>query len=251
MILNKNQSGFTMLEILVALAIMTVGFLAMAQMQFLALRQNNQAESGTVATNMAQFISDADIETARRIHLLNSRIYLNAQSGNAAANSTQDDYCDGTNNPLKDKYCDELCPCNPLRVFTEQPNTDAFVSSTCAAINNNSFDPAQVEYKTDTSCLTDNPDAEYLMVRRVQTNFVLNSIPQEINYEISYALKSKKQFDQQVSNPTKYGNWFDMDISKSISTVNYNLSAHIDDWTTFLDTATYPNSQQVFVPHIP
>ena len=111
MILNKNQSGFTMLEILVALGIMTIGFLAMAQMQFLSLRQSNIAEDGTTAMTILQTIADKDIEDVKRLHVLNSRVFLDEQSDKPI--TTQDDYCDGSppSNCFKPPCSD---PCSSL-----------------------------------------------------------------------------------------------------------------------------------------
>ena len=43
-----DNSGFTLLEILVAVFLMAIGFFAMSQMQFLSLRQSQLAENGTM-----------------------------------------------------------------------------------------------------------------------------------------------------------------------------------------------------------
>lgn len=242
----KNQNGFTLTEVLVALAIMALGFLAMAQMQFLALRQNNLSESGTVGTNLLQFVSDSDFETARRIHLLNSRVYLSAQAGRTVENTTQDNYCDGTNTDFI--YCTDDCPCNPILVFTDEPNLDDATTTSCAAIEPGSFAPSSITYHdNETNCLTDanNLNSEYIIVRQVTTNLIDNTIPQEIEYDITYSLKNIKQFTN--SN----WNWNDMELSRGLVVHSYVLSAHLNDWSTFLPVASFPNAQQVFVPHIP
>jgi prepilin-type N-terminal cleavage/methylation domain-containing protein len=43
----KNSNGFTFTEVMIALSMMALGFLAMAQMQFLSLKQKQDAELGT------------------------------------------------------------------------------------------------------------------------------------------------------------------------------------------------------------
>jgi len=57
---NISQNGFTLIEILVAVFIMSVGFLALSQMEFLSVRQKQMAEAGSNATNTIQFAGDRD-----------------------------------------------------------------------------------------------------------------------------------------------------------------------------------------------
>ncbi|MGH7890669.1 MAG: type IV pilus modification PilV family protein, partial [Thermodesulfobacteriota bacterium] len=114
-----NENGFTFTEILIALSIMTIGFLAMAQMQFLSLRQKQQAEVGTVATNMIQFIADRDMEEVRRTHLLNAIAFVEAQAGRLNLNSDSEphlQYCNGEKNVCND------CPCDPLAAVIPNPS---------------------------------------------------------------------------------------------------------------------------------
>ena len=68
--MNSNSKGFTLLEILFAVAIMGIGFLAMSQMQYLSLNQKTIAENGTFATNLIQTITDMEMANAKRINLL-------------------------------------------------------------------------------------------------------------------------------------------------------------------------------------
>jgi len=104
---HKNQKGFTFIEVIIALSIMAIGFLATSQMQFLSLRQKQLAEDGTIATNIIQFIADQDMSTARQIHLLNSIAFIEALAGRLSPLSTSEphlQHCIGEKN-----ICDE-CP---------------------------------------------------------------------------------------------------------------------------------------------
>ncbi|MDH3898459.1 MAG: prepilin-type N-terminal cleavage/methylation domain-containing protein [Deltaproteobacteria bacterium] len=49
----KNQTGFTLLEILIALAIFAFGVLAVASMQMQGIRANNSSDTLTEATTLA------------------------------------------------------------------------------------------------------------------------------------------------------------------------------------------------------
>ncbi|MDD2542042.1 MAG: prepilin-type N-terminal cleavage/methylation domain-containing protein [Desulfuromonadaceae bacterium] len=57
-----NEKGFTLVELLVALTLMSIGILAVVQMQVVALRSNTIAQKLTVATNIAQEVMD-DIQS--------------------------------------------------------------------------------------------------------------------------------------------------------------------------------------------
>ncbi|HSG31802.1 MAG TPA: prepilin-type N-terminal cleavage/methylation domain-containing protein [Thermodesulfobacteriota bacterium] len=67
MVKINNTSGFTLLEILVAVFIMSVGFLALSQMEFLSVRQKQMAEAGSNATNIIQAAADKDLAEIKRI----------------------------------------------------------------------------------------------------------------------------------------------------------------------------------------
>jgi prepilin-type N-terminal cleavage/methylation domain-containing protein len=188
--MNSNNKGFTFLEILVALAIMSIGFLAMSQMQYLSLRQTNLSQVGAKSINLLQSIADRDMQTTRIIHLMNSRVYLDAQSGKTIIN--QDDYCDGTppTDCLKPPCTDPctVCPCNPLTVYTTDTTANN-TETTCAFLSTVEFDPANIEYETNKTqctnpaCITANPPCtlELYLVRRVVTTVNQLSNPQEIN----------------------------------------------------------------------
>ena len=74
--MNSNSKGFTFLEIIVALGIMAVGFLAMSQMQYLSFRQKVLAESGTFSTNMIGTVSAFEMANAKTVNLLNAQEYI-------------------------------------------------------------------------------------------------------------------------------------------------------------------------------
>ena len=102
---SKNKaSGFTIVEILVAVFIISIGVLALSQMEILSLRQYQLAEQGTMATNIIQFISDRDVAEVKRRTLLNNEVYLDYLN----ARNADFDYCDGTDKiyilPLRPLY---------------------------------------------------------------------------------------------------------------------------------------------------
>lgn len=51
---NKKEKGFTLIEVLIAISILTVGILAMASMQISAIRGNYLSSNLTEATTWAQ-----------------------------------------------------------------------------------------------------------------------------------------------------------------------------------------------------
>lgn len=57
-----NEKGFTLIELLVALSLMTIGILAMVQMQIVAMQANSVANRLGVATSLAQEVMD-DIQS--------------------------------------------------------------------------------------------------------------------------------------------------------------------------------------------
>ena len=233
-----EKKGFTILEILVALGIMTLGFLAMSQMQYLSLRQSNLAESGTIATNIIQYASDRDMARVRRLHLLNSRVYLDSQAGKTI--TSQDDYC----NSGVDGIC-LTCPCDPFQVFTLQSLTDGAVENRCSVIDIENFDPENIDYQ-DVDDPTQCTDSEFYLVRRVTTAFDNTATPNEINLNVTYAIKNQKQYDEagfETSEP-------DFTLNKSLAVQKYRLSAHVDTgWNNFVTIVG--NWNQVVVPHIP
>jgi len=144
-----SQNGFTLIEILVAVFIMSVGFLALSQMEFLSLRQKQMAEAGSNATNIIQAAADRDLAEIKRVALLNNQTFFAVKDGRTADFT----YCDGS----KDYSICSNCPCNPLASitpdFTIVASGPTIKDIECAAIALDSSDIKKFTYTTDqTTC---------------------------------------------------------------------------------------------------
>ena len=238
----SNDKGFTFTEILVALLIMTIGFLAMAQMQFLSLKQKQDAELGTIATNMIQFISDRDMAEAKRVHLLNSIAYIEAQAGRldpGDENEPHLKYCKTSN---ADHVC-EACPCNPLESITIAAPADGATETSCAVVNPHDFNPGSVEFAKDgvtgSPCSTAGDDVLYV-IKQVQSTVNNSTTPAVTTLDITYAVKSPTQFE---------GTAFDsVSIKDSIATQQFSITSHREDWTEIISGGGW---NAVEIPHIP
>ena len=249
--MNSNSKGFTLLEIMVALGIMAVGFLAMSQMQYLSFRQKALSESGTFATNMIGTVSDFEMANARTISLLNARVYLDSQASKIILN--QDDYCDGSD----DAVCEE-CPCNPLERFVSDTFDLQAVGGdtefTCAPIDSNNFNPGEMEFfrESDDCENVDGLNPDFYVLKRVNSNFDNTVTPNLINLNITYVLKSTRQFESEA-NQTAMGSGeiANINFGDSIARQNIQVSAHVErDWTNFINLGT-GTWNEVIVPHIP
>jgi len=248
--MNSNSKGFTLLEILVALGIMAVGFLAMSQMQYLSFRQKVLADSGTFSINMIGTISDLEMANAKKINSLNARVYLDSQASIIILNQLE--YCDASD----DAICN-VCPCNPLEAFTSDTFNPLAVGGdtefTCAAIDPDDFNPEQIEFTTNAGvCEGDAGLAEYYLFRRVTSTFNNTDIPNQINLNITYILKSSRQFaDPRNRAIMGSGEINNILIGDSIARQRFQVSAHVErDWTNFVMLGA-GNWNQVIVPHIP
>lgn len=237
-----SQNGFTLTEIMVALGIMALGFLAMAQMQYLSLRQKQQAETGTVATNMIQFIADRDMEEIKRTHLLNAIAFVEAQAGRLNPGSASEPHLQHCTSSSPTKLCD-ACPCDPLAAVTDDLGDDGNTCSTaetsCAVINVHDFDPEDVNFST-TAADCNNPAGDSLIVvKRVCVQIVNNpDSPTLTTLNVTYGIKSENLFKETA---------FDsLDIKDTLATQNMVFSAHQEDWSQFI-----PGWTAVNVPHIP
>jgi len=231
MSLGKNQEGFTLIELLIATLIMSIGFIAFAEMQFLSLLQKQRAELGSTATNAIQFISDRDMAEAKRIYLLNSNTRMDANAGRLLDLS----YCDGSATSV----CG-VCPCDPLEAIT--PNPDNLPETTCAAIDRHNFDPTNITFRTTKAlCLTDaaalpaNSSPLYVVKKAEPPEIV---IPNIVEVQITYAIKTSPQFD-------------DTDITSvlirdSIASQSFGFTAHVDNYSDLI-----PGWTTVRIPHVP
>ena len=243
--MTSNNKGFTLLEILVSVAIMSVGFLAMSQMQYLSLRQKTMAEMGTFAANVVESVTDFEMANSKRISSLNSRVYLDSQANLLRANQTE--YCD--NSP--DAVC-EQCPCNPLQVFVSDTYDLTIINNneiTCAPVDIKNFDPTQVEFFTDLSNCRTVPGITptVYIFRNVNSTFDITKTPNLLNMDITYVVKSAKKIDR-MDISALIG---DVSFGSSQSVQNISFSGHVErDWTNFI-TLGGGTWNEVFIPHIP
>ncbi len=255
--ITRNQEGFTLAEILIAVAIMALGFLAVAEMQYLSLRQKQKSEFGSIATNMIQFAADKDMEEVRRLHLLNTI----AHSSTVAGRVPDFSYCDGTppsdctNPPCADPCTG--CPgqqCDTLRVLSvaQIPNpapapANPFNETSCAPIQTHDFDPEKLVFDTDVNNCTD-PNADMYIVKNVMASQQQDpaTLVQIITVTLTYAVKTPGQFAETgltIIDPTNNNLPI---LRNSVATQTHIMSAHIDDWSQII-----PGWTQVRVPHIP
>src|SRR3989337_4170456 len=234
MSIGKNQEGFTLIELLIATLIMSIGFIAFAEMQFLSLLQKQRAELGSTATNAIQFISDRDMAEAKRSYLLNSNSRMDAQAGRTLDLS----YCDGGGTSV----CD-ACPCDPLEAITPNPD-NRVTETTCAAIDRHNLDPNNITFRnTKDLCLADaaalpaNSSPLYI-VKEATTDVDTAVIPNIVEVQIIYAIKTSPQFD-------------DTDITSvlirdSIPSQSFGVTAHVDDYSDLI-----PGWNLVRIPNVP
>src|SRR3989337_3870401 len=234
MSLGKNQEGFTLIELLIATLIMSIGFIAFAEMQFLSLLQKQRAELGSTATNAIQFISDRDMAEVKRIYLLNSNTRMDAQAGRVLDLS----YCDGSATSV----CG-ACPCDPLEAITPNPD-DGVNETTCAAVTSHNFDPTNITFRNtkalcqaDAAALPPNSSPLYI-VKEAMTDIDAAVIPSIVEVQITYAIKTSPQFD-------------DTDITSvlirdSIASQSFEVTAHVDNYSDLI-----PGWTTVRIPHVP
>ena len=254
MVKINNTSGFTIIELLVAVFIMATGFLALSQMEFLSLRQKQMAEAGSNATNIIQAAADRDLAEMKRITLLNNQIFVAEANGNNPDYS----YCDGST----DASACSNCPCNPLaRVAPDiSTTTGTFVDKDveCAAVALNSSDVNEIVFTTDKDvCISDykiitstfKSDGYYLLrrasilaERSIIDKFKGTSLIQTIfTVDLTYTAKSPKQFSESE---------FSLELRDNLAVQGIQIKAQSDDYS---DTVPLSSGSWGFVvvPYIP
>lgn len=239
----KKEGGFTLLEILIAVAIMALGFLALAEMQYLALRQKQKAELGTVATNMIQFVADVDLAEVRRLHLLNTITHSAAVAGRPLDLS----YCNGTE---PDTGCTG-CPCDVMEVLTSvsypNPPEPPAVNEdeTCAPIETHDFDPEKLVFSTNVNDCAD-PDADMYIIKNVRLSQQQDpeTLVDVLTATITYAVKTPGQFRETGLTIIDDANNRPI-LRNSVATQTQTITAHVDDWSAII-----PGWAEIRIAHV-
>ncbi|NIP38444.1 MAG: prepilin-type N-terminal cleavage/methylation domain-containing protein, partial [Candidatus Dadabacteria bacterium] len=192
---RNYQSGFTLLEVLVAVFIMATGFLALSQMEFLSLRQKIIAEDSSLATNILQAAVDKDFGELKRVSLLNIRTFI-AEANESDADYT---YCDGS----ADSSICSSCPCNPLAFIAPDPTVVGTKAIQCAAIMLDDLDIKNLSYTTNKdNCLNDyttiGSEGMFILRRASVGDEASDSstITSIYKVDLVYAVKSLEQFQK-------------------------------------------------------
>jgi len=234
----SKQSGFTILEVLIAILIMSTGFIALSQMQFLSILQKQRAEAGTIATNIVQFANDSDLAKAKKMHQLNILVLLDT-----IAQRTPDyTYCGDST-----KFGCTECPCDPLTAFT--PNPVVGNEKTCSIIDINDFDPENLIYTNQTTCQTtlDSFGTEaMILVKDVDTDSVVVDGITIMTLSIMYGVKSEEQFrDSGLS----------VLLKDTLAAQSFEVTAHLANYFGIISlspTSLNPTGWiNVRVPHLP
>lgn len=262
--ITSKQEGFTLAEMLVAVSIMALGFLALAEMQYLSLRQKQKSEFGTIATNIIQFVADRDIEEVKRLHLLNAIAHSSCVAGRMPDFS----YCDGPPpSDCSNPPCADPCscsgttdctsggvPCDTMRVLSvaQIPNpapapANPFNESSCAPIQTDDFDPEKLVFDTDVNNCTD-PNADMYIIKNVRASQQTDpaTLSQILTVTITYAVKTPGQFADTGLTIIDPSNNNEPILRNSIAAQAQTITAHVDDWSQII-----AGWAQVRVPHVP
>jgi len=233
--LIRKESGFTLVEILVAVFIMSVGFLALSQMGFLSLKLKQMAADGTDATNIVQYVVDRDISEVKKVYLLNAQVFLDVLMGRTPDFT----YCNGSS----DNSICATCPCDPLESVTANPDPTVVGSEfTCTTVNLDNFDPLSLDFTTDeTTCSStlESLGSEGMIIVKSAHTTQDDDI---ITLSLTYAAKSLEQFLDSA---------FSVTIRDSLVTQNFEITAQIEDYTDTVPITSGPNWDKVRVPHVP
>jgi prepilin-type N-terminal cleavage/methylation domain-containing protein len=232
----SKQSGFTILEILIAILIMSVGFIALSQMQFLSILQKQRAEAGTIATNIIQFANDSDMAKAKKMHQLNILVLLDT-----IAQRTPDfTYCGDST-----KFGCTECPCDPLTAFTPNPvsGTD---ENTCSIVDINDFEPETLNYTDASTCqiILDTFGTEAMvLVKNAEIEQVVVDGVTIMTISLMYGVKSVEQF---------VATSLSVSLRDTLASQSFQVTAHLDNYNESGSISSNPTGWiNVRVPHLP
>ena len=245
----RNEKGFTIIELFIALGVMVIGFMAAAQMQFLSLKQKQMAEVGSIATNAIQFVADMDMAEVKRLHLLNTHVHTDLVAGRVPDFS----HCDGAApTSCTIPPCEDPCsgcpgaPCDVFENISENTIVDGTNETTCTAIENTNFDPEKLDFVGDiTECTDLNADL-YVIKNVIAVQNLDASGLQILTLTLTYAVKTPGQFSRTGLAIINASDGNRPIYSNSLVAQQYVMTAHIDDWSGIV-----PGWAQVRVPHVP
>ncbi len=238
----KKQDGFTLIEILVAMFIMALGFLSLAEMEFLSLRQKQRAELGTTAINTVEFASETDLAEVKRRYLLNATAYLTALAGYPQCSGSQPppcydlSYCNGSATSI----C-SACPCDPLNVImglsTPPESSLGTTESTCASIDIENLDPLNlVNGMTNPAC-TSNANTDLFLVKTAVASQAVDATTGITTVTVLTVYAPKTQNEVNKSG-------LSVSTSNSLASQSFQITADISDYSRFIagwNTVRNPN----------
>ena len=231
----NTRSGFTILEILIAIFVMGIGFLGLSQMEYLALNMKGKSEEGTLATNVIQFATDADMSILKEVNQLNSNTILDAVNGRTLDLS----YCNGG----IDSICSS-CPCDPFEFLTPNPD-DGVTETTCVVVDAEEFDPRFLAYSNATQCTSDISALQasklhpIVVLKRAATTVDTTADPDEITVALTYSVKNVEQYTDSGLSTS---------LRDNLVVQDYLVSGHLTD---FSDIAALSGWSSVRVVHVP
>lgn len=168
----KDHKGFTLVEVLVAAALMAIGLLALSQITFLTLKQNQRAIDKTSAVNILQTIAEKDLRRIKQMYDCN--IDHIRDGGTYSCNTSI-------------LGAGVACPqyCNPFRTINTDPTR---TEKQCFSITPSTSE-VPIQSTPESDCKTITPKTDFYVLREVKQ-------PSDGKYEITYAVKSLNQVDQ-------------------------------------------------------
>jgi hypothetical protein len=204
--------------------IMALGFLSLAEMEFLSLGQKQRAELGTTATNAIEFASETDLAEIKRRYLLNATAYLTAQAGGSPNLS----YCNGSSTSI----CG-ACPCDPLDVImplsTPPESNLGATQSTCASIDIHRLDPViLVSGETDPKCKS-NVGTDMFLAKTAVASQAVDATTgiTTVTVLTTYAAETQNEVNKNKSG-------LSVATSNSLASQSFQITAHISDYSQFI-----------------